>query len=114
MTPPFPKKDWGLQFMKCFYQHGLGFPPLPLVLSQGSDPSGLRLSYNTIVAVTHSAINASRALVSKTSGMSGPGPALHSFVCFRLTMLGFHRVGLVRLITYNRAQTVRVHCYETS
>ena len=74
MTPPFPKKDWGLQFMKCLYEHGLGFPPLPLVLTQGSDSSGLWLSYNDIAAATRSAINASRASMSKTGGMPEPGP----------------------------------------
>ncbi|KAL4568288.1 hypothetical protein LXL04_023897 [Taraxacum kok-saghyz] len=69
-----------------------GVSPATPVLSQESDPSGLWLSYNTIVAVTHSAINASTALVSKTGSTSGPGPALYSFVRFRLIMLGFHRV----------------------
>ncbi|KAL4590939.1 hypothetical protein LXL04_003886 [Taraxacum kok-saghyz] len=77
-----------------------GVSPATPVLSQGSDPSGLWLSYNTTVAVTHSAINASRALVSETDGMSGPGPALYSFVRFRLIMPGFHRVGWYTQILY--------------
>src|SRR6187200_229245 len=29
ITPPIPEKDFGLQFMKSLYEHGLGFPPFP-------------------------------------------------------------------------------------
>ena len=55
-------------------KHGLGFPCYPHVLFQGSDPSGLWLSYNDVAAATRSAINASRASMSKTGGMLEPGP----------------------------------------
>jgi hypothetical protein len=74
MMPLLPKKDWGLQFMKCLYDRAWSeVSLLPPVLSQGSDPSGLWLSYDAIAAATRSEINASRASVSKTGGMPEPG-----------------------------------------
>ncbi|KAL4580244.1 hypothetical protein LXL04_016430 [Taraxacum kok-saghyz] len=64
---PVSEEGLGLQFAKCLYEYGLGFSPLPPVLTQGSDPSVLWLSYNVIAVAIRSAINASRALVTKTS-----------------------------------------------